>query len=370
MFTTISLLNETIVYFCVAKLAKQPLISAVLKKKILNILKYTAFTSLGVLMFWLVYRDQDFSQYWYRLKNDVNYAWIVVALFLGLLSHISRTLRWQIALEPLGEKPKTSNTFMTVMIAYFMNLVLPRMGEFVRCGLLSKYEKIPFAKLFGTVVTERIVDMIMLLILSMIMVILNFNTVIDFGQQNPEVMLKIKSLYTSPILWSGIVVLFVGAFLFFKFSKKVSNKNKIKEIFNGFIDGIKSIFAMKRYKAYIAHSVLIWVLYFLMLYVTFFCLSATKNLGPLAALTTFVMASFGMLAPSQGGIGAWHFMAATTLGLFGVDFSDGKFFAFLSHTSTNLLIIVLGAICLIILPVLNRKYNPKSEIHIDKQTDN
>jgi uncharacterized protein (TIRG00374 family) len=366
MFTTISLRNETIVYFCVAKLAKQPLISSVLKKKILNILKYTAFTSLGVLMFWLVYRDQDFSQYWYRLKNEVNYAWIILALFLGLLSHISRTLRWQIALEPLGEKPKTSNTFMAVMIAYFMNLVLPRMGEFVRCGLLSKYEKIPFAKLFGTVVTERIADMIVLLFLTLLMVILNFSTVVDFGRQNPEVMEKINSLVTSPILWGGLAIAVIGVLLFLKFSKKVSNKNKIQEILNGFIEGIKSVFAMKRYKAYIAHSILIWVLYYLMFYVTFFSLNITKDLGPLAALTTFVMASFGMLAPSQGGIGAWHFMAATTLGLFGVDFSDGKFFAFLSHTSTNALIIILGAICLIILPIVNRKYDPKPEIDIKK----
>jgi glycosyltransferase 2 family protein len=356
--------------FVGTKLAKQPLNSSVLKKKILNILKYTAFTSLGVLMFWLVYRDQDFSQYWYRLKNEVNYTWIVVSLFLGLLSHISRTLRWKIALEPLGENPKTTNTFMTVMIAYFMNLLLPRMGEFVRCGLLSKYEKIPFSKLFGTVVTERIVDMIMLLFLTLLMVILNFNAVIDFGHQNPEVVGKIKSLGTSPILWGGFAILIIGVLLFLKFSKKVSNKNKIKEIITGFIEGIKSIFAMKRYKAYIAHSILIWGLYFLMLYVTFFSLNITKDLGPLAALTTFVMASFGMVAPSQGGIGAWHFMAASALGLFGVDFSDGKFFAFLAHTSTNALIIVLGAICLILLPIINRKYDPKPEMDINKKIDN
>jgi len=249
---------------------------------------------------------------------------------------------------------------MAVMIAYFMNLVLPRMGEFVRCGLLSKYEKIPFAKLFGTVVTERIADMIVLLFLTLLMVILNFSTVVDFGRQNPEVMEKINSLVTSPILWGGLAIAVIGVLLFLKFSKKVSNKNKIQEILNGFIEGIKSVFAMKRYKAYIAHSVLIWLLYFLMLYVTFFSLSFTKDLGPFAALTTFVMASFGMIAPTQGGMGAWHYMAEKALGFFGVESSDGKFFAFLSHESTNGMILVIGAVCLILLPIVNRNYKAKA----------
>jgi glycosyltransferase 2 family protein len=351
--------------FVLVKLTKQSLIIPVLKKKILNILKYTAFTALGVTLFWLVYRDQDFSQYWYRLKNEVNYYWVALALFLGLLSHISRTLRWKIALEPLGEKPKTSNTFITVMVAYFMNLLLPRMGEFVRCGLLSKYEKIPFSKLFGTVVTERIVDMIMLLIITLLMLIFNFEKVVDFGHQNPEVIQNIMVLLTSPFLWGGLILIIASGFLFLKYTKKKGGKNKIKEVMYGFIAGIKSVLSMKRYKAYIAHSIFIWLMYYLMLYAIFFSLNFTKDLGPLAALTTFVMASFGMVAPSQGGIGAWHFMAATALGLFGVGMTDGKFFAFLAHTSTNSLIIILGAICLILLPVVNRNYNPKSKAEID-----
>jgi len=355
------LLFKTNLYFCGGKINKANFNLPILKKKILNILKYTAFTSLGVFMFWLVYRDQDFSQYWYRLKNEVNYWWVLLALVFGLLSHISRTLRWKIALEPLGENPKTTNTFITVMVAYFMNLLLPRMGEFVRCGLLSKYEKISFSKLFGTVVTERIVDMIVLLIFTILMVILDFDKVIDFGRQNPEVVANIKKLFSSPILWCGLFVIAAGFFVSIKIMKKKKGKNKIKEIFDGFIDGIKSVFSMRRYKAYIAHSFFIWGMYYLMIYAVFFSLDFTKGLGPIAALTTFVMSSYGMVAPSQGGIGAWHFMAATALGLFGVGMTDGKFFAFLAHTSTNSLIIILGAICLILLPIVNRNYRPKSE---------
>lgn len=241
-----------------------------------------------------------------------------------------------------------------------MNLVLPRMGEFVRCGLLSKYEKIPFPKLFGTVVTERIVDMIMLLIMTLIVVIFGFDDLITILQNNHEIVENIKSLLTSPILWGGLVLVITGGILYLKYSKKKKGKNKIEEMLAGFVDGIKSVFAMKRYKAYIAHSVLIWLLYFLMLYVTFFSLSFTKDLGPFAALTTFVMASFGMIAPTQGGMGAWHYMAEKALGFFGVESSDGKFFAFLSHESTNGMILVIGAVCLILLPIVNRNYKAKA----------
>jgi uncharacterized protein (TIRG00374 family) len=347
-------------YFSRAKVKKHNTNTIDLKKKILNILKYTAFTALGILMFWLVYRDQDFSAYWERLKHDVNYYWVAVSLLLGVLSHISRTLRWKIALEPLGEHPKTSNTFIAVMVSYLMNLLLPRMGEFVRCGLMTKYEKIPFAKLFGTVVTERIVDMIMLLLMTLIVAIFNFEKLVDLVAQNPELVANIKRLATSPVLWSGFVVLILAVFLYIRHLKKSGHKNKISQLIDGFIEGIKSVLSMKRYKAYIAHSVFIWLMYFLMLYMIFFSLDFTKELGVLAALTTFVMASFGMIAPTQGGMGAWHIMAALSLNLFGVELSDGKFFAFLAHESTNLLVVVLGSVLIALMPFLNRGYKGNS----------
>ncbi|MBP7506749.1 MAG: flippase-like domain-containing protein [Prolixibacteraceae bacterium] len=330
-----------------------------MKKKILNILKYIAFTSLGITLFWLVYRDQDFNKIFSTLKNDVNYFWVILSLFLGLLSHISRTLRWKIALEPLGEKPRTINTFITVMAAYFMNLLLPRMGEFIRCGLLSKYEKIPFPKLFGTVITERIVDVIMLFILFLIVGILEFDVLVNFGKQNPEVIENAISIIKSPLLWIGLVLLISGIIIYFKLRKKRSGENQIEKIIAEFIEGIKSVITMKRYKEYIAHTIFIWLMYFLMLYCVFFSLDFTKHLGPEAGLTTFVMGTLAMLAPVQAGIGAWHFMVEKSLLLYGVESMNGKIFALLAHTSTNALIILLGVICIIILPIVNRNYNPK-----------
>lgn len=353
------IVEQLLIFVC--KISKADLILSKLRKKILNILKYLAFTSLGITMFWLVYRNQDFTRIFNTLKNDVNYSWVFLSLFLGLLSHISRTLRWKIALEPLGEKPKTSNTFITVMAAYFMNLLLPRMGEFVRCGLLSKYEKIPFPKLFGTVITERIIDVIMLLILLLLVTILEFDVLVSFSKQNPEVLQNAVSIIKSPILWGLIFFLIAFTVFYFKRNSKKNRVNKIEKIFNDFIEGIKSILSMKRYKEYIAHSIFIWLMYFLMLYCVFFSLKFTSNLGPIAALTTFVMGTLAMLAPVQAGIGAWHFMVEKALFLYGVESADGKIFALLAHTSTNALIIIVGVICIIILPILNRNYIPKKD---------
>lgn len=348
-----------------AKVTKLILNSRVLKKKIINVIKYSLFTLLGITLFWLVYRDQDFTHIFQTLKNDVNYWWVVLSLFLGLLSHISRTIRWKIALEPLGENPKTSNTFIAIMASYFMNLLLPRMGEFVRCGLLSKYEKIPFTKLFGTVITERIVDVLMLFVLLILTAFFDMDKLIAFGSQNPEVISKIKAILQSPILWSVIIFCIVGLVIYLRFMSKKGGKNKIISFFDEFTQGIKSVLSMKKYKAYIAHTIFIWFMYFLMLFFYFYSLDFTRHLPATAALTTFTMTSFSMVAPVQGGIGAWHFMAQQALLLYGINSANGKLFALLAHSCTNIFIVIIGAACLIIMPMVNRDYFPKSKNEVE-----
>jgi uncharacterized protein (TIRG00374 family) len=309
-------------------------------------------------MFWLVYREQDFNDIWQTLSNDVNYTWVIISLVFGLLSHISRTLRWKIALEPLNEHPRTSNTFIAVMSGYFMNLLLPRMGEFARCGLLTKYEKIPFSKLFGTVVTERIIDMIMLLLILLMAFILQFDQIVIFGKNNPQITENLQNLFKSPLLWILLIGTIVSLVIYIRITKKRGKRNKFEAILYDFASGIKSVLSMKRYKAYIAHTIFIWFMYYLMLYTVFFSFDFTSHLPPLAGLLTFVLASFGMVVPVQGGIGAWHFMVENALGLYGIESTNGKIFALLAHSSMNLMVVVCGGICLILIPIINRNYNP------------
>ena len=326
-----------------------------MKNTIIKILKFIIFFTLGIFIFWLIYKDQDIERIKSVLKNEVNYFWIVVSLFIGLISHISRTLRWGLMIEPIGHKPRFVNTFMAVMIGYLMNMAFPRMGEISRCGVLARYEKISFTKLFGTVVAERLIDVVSLLILLMIVIFSQFGQMISFLQHNPEIQAKLTSVFTSPYLIIGFVALIVIAYLFRNTFKQTKIFKRVVAILINFKEGFISIRSIKRKSWFWFHSVFIWVCYYLMLYSIFFAFDFTRDLNPIAGLTTFVFASFGMVAPVQGGIGAWHFMAIEGLRLYGVAFENGVIFAFVAHTSMTVMIIAVGLISMLILPFINRR---------------
>ena len=326
-----------------------------MKKTAIKIIKFLAFFVIGAFIFWLIYKDQDIERIKSILKNDVNYFWVVVSLFVGLLSHISRTIRWGLMIEPIGHKPRFINTFLAVMVGYFMNLAFPRMGEVSRCGVLSRYEKISFTKLFGTVVAERLVDMISLLSLLILVIFSQFGKMLHFLNQNPEIKEKINSVFASPYLIVGLIVLIFLVIIFRKAFKHTIVFRKLSEILNNFKEGFISIRSIKKKGWFYFHSVFIWVLYYIMLYVVFFAFDFTRDLNPIAGLTTFVFASFGMVAPVQGGIGAWHFMAKEALSLYGVANENGIIFAFVAHSSMTGMIIIIGIISLLVLPFINRR---------------
>lgn len=258
-------------------------------------------------------------------------------------------------IEPIGHKPRFANTFMAVMIGYLMNMALPRMGEISRCGVLSRYEKISFTKLFGTVVAERLIDVVSLLLLLLIVIFSQFGKMINFVNQNPEIQEKLSAVFTSPILIIAFVSFIIIAFVFRNSFKQTKIFKKVVAILLNFKEGFISIRSIKRKGWFWFHSVFIWVCYYLMLYVTFFAFDFTSELNPIAGLTTFVLASFGMVAPVQGGIGAWHFMAIEALTLYGVAYENGVIFAFVAHSSSMVIIIIIGLISMLILPFINRR---------------
>lgn len=324
-----------------------------MKQNIVKIIKFFSFFLIGILIFWMVYKDQDITRIKGILTNEVNYFWIVLSLFLGLLSHISRTIRWNLMIEPLGHKPRMLNTFLAVMIGYLMNLALPRMGEVSRCGVLARYEKIPFTKLVGTVVLERLIDVLMLLVLLGIVILTQFGQVLEFLKNNPDVQVKLEKVIYSPLLIGALVFFFVILWLSRHKIRQSAFIKKVMGFVAQFVEGFRSILKMKKKGAFIFHSVAIWTLYYLMLYCVFFAFGFTSHLTALAGLTVFVFGSFGMVAPVQGGIGAWHFMVIEGLALYGVDRADGKVFALLAHGSTTIMLIVFGLISLLVLPFVN-----------------
>ncbi|WP_299583858.1 lysylphosphatidylglycerol synthase transmembrane domain-containing protein [uncultured Sunxiuqinia sp.] len=326
-----------------------------MNSKITKSLKFLAFLALGVLLFWLVYKDQDVDRLKSILKNDVNYWWVLLSLVLGLLSHVSRTIRWNLMIEPLGKTPRTLNTFLAVMVGYLMNLVFPRMGEISRCGVLARYENMSFTQLIGTVVVERIIDVIMLLLLTLTIIVVQFGEVIQFLDNNPEVKAQLSNIAFSPWAVLSIAGLIGLLVLFRKRLLQTKALSKVRVILNNFAEGLRSFKDMRNKWAFLAHSIFIWVMYYLMLYVIFFSFDFTSHLSAIAGLTTFVLGSYGMVAPVQGGIGAWHFMVMQVLMVYGIDKADGMVFALLAHTSMMGMMIILGLVALLILPFINRR---------------
>jgi uncharacterized protein (TIRG00374 family) len=330
-----------------------------LKQNLIKGLKFLSFFSLGIVIFWLVYKDQDFHRIKTILTHDVHYSWITVSILLGLLSHISRTIRWNLIIEPLGHKPRLINTFLAVMVGYLMNLALPRMGEISKCGVLSRYEKISFTKLFGTVVVERLVDVLMLFLLLLLTIFTQFGQLLKFLDNNPEVKQKLDKVMYSPILiGGGIIFLLIIWFLRHKIQKS-SFMKMVMGYFHKFVEGFRSIGKMKKVGAFIFHSLFIWFLYYAMMICVFYAFDFTTNLPLLAGLTVFVLGSFGMVAPVQGGIGAWHFMVIQGLALYGISKADATVFALVAHGSSTIMLIVFGLLSLLALPFVNERTQQK-----------
>ena len=195
----------------------------------------------------------------------------------------------------------------------------------------------------------------MLLILLVIVVLTQFGQVLEFLNNNPEVHEKLQKVIYSPVLIGGLLLFLVVLWLSRHKIRESSLMKKVMGFVGQFVEGFRSIGKMKRKGSFIFHSVFIWVLYYLMMYLIFFSFGFTSHLGPLAGLTVFVLGSFGMVAPVQGGIGAWHFMVIEGLALYGVDRADGKVFALLAHGTSTVMLIVLGLIGMLVLPFVNER---------------
>lgn len=315
------------------------------------------FLSVGILIFWLVYKDQDWSKIWDAfLKAD--YTWIWISLIMGLVSHLSRAARWLLLIKPLGFKPKFLNSFFSVMIMYVSNMLIPRSGEVVRCGVMNRTEKIPFTKLLGTVVIERVIDFIMLFILLIVVLFTQFHVLQDLVESNPDLKANLDKIVSSTPFLIGIflffVLLIVLIYVFRERIKRTKIYDKFKSIISGLWEGIKTIIKMERKFEFIAHSVIIWGMYFLMIYIVFWSFEFTEHLTILTGLTVFVMSAFGMVFPSPGGVGSWHFAVIITLMAYGIENSDANAFALASHGSMTLMMIVVGVLSVIFLPVVNK----------------
>ncbi len=330
-------------------------------KKALNILKYLAFLGVGVLVFWWVYKDEPMAKYKTAFSN-LNYFWILVSVILNIFSQISRAMRWNMLIRPLGYKPRLINSYFSVVLLYFVNLLLPRAGEVFRCTVLSRYEKIPFAKLAGTVFVERMADFVTLMILAVVIILSQLGVFMSFFNSHAEVQANLHKLLSTRNIALGIgtLVFLVAVLILFNmyFKRHQANQRsnlakRIRLIKENFVLGIKSIAKLENKWLFVGHTAFIFIMWLFMLYVIFLAYEPTSHLSLQTGMITFLMGGLAMLAPVQGGIGPWHFMVYETLFIYGIDKADGKVFALIAHACTNLIYLFLGLAAFIILPLIN-----------------
>lgn len=306
---------------------------------------------LGIFLIWLYIRQfttEQIDQIITNIKN-ANYYWIFLSLFFGILSHLSRAYRWHFMLEPLGYKPRFANSVMAVLIAYLLNLVIPRSGEVARAAAMTKYENIPFEKAFGTIVAERISDIIMLLLILSIVFFYQTDLIISyFSNTNP----------TNKIILISLLVVFL--FFFLKFIKQSKNPFvlKIHQFIKGLIEGVASILKMKNKWAFIFHTFFIWIMYIAMFWAVTFTIPQTAHLSFEAILVGFIAGAIAM-SITNGGFGAYPVFVASALSLYGVPKEAGASFGLLMWISQTIMVLVFGGLSFVFLPIYN---NSKSSI--------
>ncbi|MDG1730794.1 MAG: lysylphosphatidylglycerol synthase transmembrane domain-containing protein [Algibacter sp.] len=322
-----------------------------MNKKTKNIIKITLPLLLGVFLVWYSLSKVSIDELLQYAKK-ADYTWIFLGMFLGFLSHLSRAYRWRYQLEPMGYNVKFGNSIMAVFATYLINYTIPRAGEVARASILTNYEDVPFEKAFGTIVAERIADLIVMFGIIGITLFLQFDFIYGFliEKFNP-----IKILIA--LLVFALLIIF-----FFRFIKKSSSKIalKIRAFVNGLIEGALSIFKMKKKWAYIFHTLFIWSMYVLMFYITSFSIADLDGISMGAILIGFISASFS-IAATNGGIGSYPLAIYAAFSVFGIPENPSIAFGWIMWASQTLMIIIFGGISLIYLPIYNRIKASKSD---------
>lgn len=325
--------------------------------KTLKTLLQVAFTlGAGSLLIWYQFSDvtEADKQEIIKAFQNADYSWILLSVLFATLSHIFRAYRWKYPLESLGLRVDMGSRFMGVMIGYFANLALPRAGEVLRCASVSRYKKMPFEKLFGTVIAERMVDMVFLLLLIATAILVQFETLRDwFLLVVNDLMADVQGKI---ILGTAALAAAVAFFIAWKFLQRSNHPVavKLREKVTGLLEGFASISKMKGQGWFYMHTVLIWVCYVVMYLVAFRCLPDTEDVSMGGVLTSFVLGGLAIVVV-PGGFGAYPLAVASILLLYGVDENTGKAFGWIVWSGQTLLIALLGLASVIIMPFVHAK---------------
>ena len=307
-----------------------------------NIIKVLSPLLLGGLILYWMYRDFDFHSIEDVLFHKMDWTWMLLSFPFGILAQMFRGWRWKQTLAPLGEKPRTSTSVHAVFLSYAASLIIPRIGEFTRCGVLKKYDKTSFSKALGTVVTERAIDTLLMLTVTGVTLVFQMGIFDTFFVRTGTSMDSILGKFST----TGYLVTAVCAIsvllLMHVMLRRLSIYNKVKATLGGIKEGIISLKDVNNIPLFCFYTLGIWVSYFLHYYLTFFCFDFTSNLGLGCALVTFVVGSIAVIVPTPNGAGPWHFAVKTMLILYGVSDTNALYFVLIVHTIQTMLVIALG----------------------------
>ena len=311
----------------------------------LKVLKYILFLLISSLLMYLAFKDQNISEIISKLST-IKYEWLIISILFGALAFASRGLRWIYLINALGYKASKKNSINSVAVGYLTNILIPRAGEISRCTSLQQVEKIPFDKLFGTIILERVIDFAILITLILTTLLYKFKEInVFFKEVFGE---SSGNIFSNPILLFLIGFVLV-IFIFKKQIKKLSFFEKIIKVLNGLKDGFSSLKKINNKTPFILHTILIWVMYILMTYVCFFAIEETKHLNLFDGIYITVIGGLGMVVPSQGGIGSYHLAVKLGLVGIGIGVQPALLFAFAVHTAQTLMAIFFGIISSLLL---------------------
>lgn len=319
-----------------------------MNKTLKNVLKYSLFIGIAVASFYFAFKDINFEGFVNDLEN-ARYEYVLLSMIMGYAAFVSRGMRWVLLLNPIGEKAKTWHAIHAVTIGYFVNMFVPRAGELARCTSLYQSDKIPVNKLFGTVILERVIDFIMLICLVILTFILEFDKLQDLFA-DASAGSSSKNDNTLKII-GGIVVLSGGlAFYFLRHRfRHLPLYAKAKTFVGGIKDGLKSIGKLEKRLSFILHTLFIWLMYYLMVYICMFALPETENLDISSGLFVMIVAGIGMVIPTPAGAGSYHILVKMAMVALGISATVGLSFATLVHEGQLIMTAIAGATAFVLM---------------------
>ncbi len=313
---------------------------------------------LGAAILYWMYRGEDWQQIWHVMTDEMDWTWMLLSFPFGILAQMFRGWRWRQTLEPVGEHPRTSVSIHSIFLSYAASLVIPRVGEFTRCGVLKRYDGVSFTKALGTVVTERAIDSLLVMGIAAVVLLLEMSTFGIFFRRTGTDLESILHRFS----WAGyfvaavcvVAILILLHFLL----RKLSIYNKVKATLRGIWEGVMSLRGVRNIPLFVFFTLGVWISYFLHYYLTFFCFDFTSDLGIGCALVTFIVGSIAVIVPTPNGAGPWHFAVKTMLILYGVQDEQALCFVLIVHTVQTMLVVLLGIYAWLVLNFTKVKTNP------------